>query len=867
MPGKKEFSRLSLDVKPINYSLRMKPNLKAFTFEGSEDIDVEVGKSTNQVSLNSSEIEVLDVYFQHEGSDEKQKAEIAYEKENEKVIFTFPAALQTGKGVLSVKFSGILNDQMKGFYRSKFKTSDGQEGFHAVTQFEACDARRAFPCWDEPAVKATFDITLVLPQNKLGLSNMPVEKESPLESDPTMKVQKHTRSPVMSTYLLALIVGEFDHVEAKDEDGVLVRVFTPVGKKEQGKFALEVALKTLPFYKKYFQIAYPLPKMDLIAIPDFSAGAMENWGLVTYRETALLIDPDNSSSKVKQWVALVVGHELAHQWFGNLVTMEWWTHLWLNEGFASWIEYLCVDHCFPEFDIWTQFVTQDLGRALELDALDNSHPIEVPVGHPDEVDEIFDAISYSKGASVIRMLHDYMGDEDFKKGMNIYLTKFKYGNTFTEDLWDSLEKVSGKPIRELMSTWTKQMGFPVIKVEQKRDGSTRVLTITQEKFCADGKKPEASFQWMVPISISTSASPDKPAKIILLNSPTTTVTLEDVKEDQWVKLNCGSVGVFRVQYDTDMLDALLPAIKDKSLPSRDRLGLQNDLFALCRAGLISSVDVLKVASAFVNEDDFTVWSDLFANLSNIAVLLQYTEYYDHYKSFIVDLISPVAERLGWEVKENEGPLMGMLRDLVLGKLGRYNHKTTVEEARRRFDGHISKSKPVPADLRGSVYSTVLSHGDEDVFQKMITLHNESDFLEEKTRISRLLGLIKDPKLMQKVLEFALSEHVRAQDTVFVIGGVTASKEGRDMTWRFVQDNWKELHHRYQGGFLLSRLVKMVTECFVTAEKLKEVQDFFETHPAPAAERTVQQSCENIQLNIKWMERDSVAVGDYLKNRN
>lgn len=282
--------------------------------------------------------------------------------------------------------------------------------------------------------------------------------------DGEFRVLKFDKTPIMSTYLVAVVVGEYDFVEGKSSDGVLVRVYTPKGKKEQGQFALEVATKVLPYYNKYFNIAYPLPKMDLIAIADFSAGAMENWGLVTYRETCLLVDPQNTSTVRKQWIALIVGHELAHQWFGNLVTMEWWTHLWLNEGYASFVEFLCVAHLFPEYDIWTQFVTDTYIKALELDALKNSHPIEVPVGHPSEIDEIFDDISYNKGASVIRMLHSYIGDEDFRKGMSLYLNRHSYSNALTEDLWAALEEASSKPVGDVMSTWTKQQGFPVLKV-------------------------------------------------------------------------------------------------------------------------------------------------------------------------------------------------------------------------------------------------------------------------------------------------------------------------------------------------------------------------------------------------------------------
>lgn len=864
MPERKPFEKLPKDVIPVNYCLRLQPDLVACTFDGQEQISVKVVEAASKIILNYGAcIEVQKASFQPSDG-EKTAADIEYIASEEKVVFNFPSPLPVGEGTLDITFSGPLPDSMKGFYRTKYKTLNGEERYSAVTQFEPTDARFSFPCWDEPAIKATFDVTLVVPKDRLALSNMPVKSEAPLDTDPNLKVVTFETTPIMSTYLLAYIVGEYDFVEARDEDGVLVRVYTPLGKKVQGQFALDVAVKTLPFYKKYFKIAYPLPKMDLIALADFAAGAMENWGLVTYRETALLIDPENSSASAKQRVTLVVGHELAHQWFGNLVTMDWWTHLWLNEGFATWIEYLCVDYCYPEFDIWTQFVSQDFAHALEMDGLDNSHAIEVPVGHPSEIDEIFDAISYSKGASVIRMLHEYMGDEDFRKGLNLYLTKFAYKNTLTEDLWGSLEEASDKPVHKLMDTWTSQMGFPTIQVSQTQDGDNRVLTLSQEKYCADGAKGSTS-SWMVPISISSSSSPDKPIKKVVMEGKSMAVTLENIPRDDWVKINPGSYGFYRTQYSSDMLDAIIPAIKDKVLPARDRLGLQCDLFALSRSGTVPCTDVLKVVEGYANEVDYTVWNDLSINLGHISILLQSTDYYDHYKEFSKKLFAPAAERLGWDAKEGEGPLDAMLRGLVLARLGRYGDESAITEAKKRFEDHCSGAKSIPADLRNAVYVTVLTHGDDATYDKILELYDKTDLQEEMVRIQRALGAANAPHLITRTLEFALSDKVRAQDAVFVLAGANKSLLGRDMTWQFVQDRWEDLYKMYGGSlFLLSSLVKCTTNYFVTEEKAKEIQAFFEKHPLPSAARTIVQSCENIRLNEKWLARETGPVGEYLK---
>ena len=424
---------LPADVCPTRYDITLKPDLERFTFDGSETIDIEVKSATRRIVLHAAELELHSVVLERDGVS-REPEHIETNEEEDTVAFVFSEELEPGAARLAIEFTGQLNDKMHGFYRSVYRL-DGEERIMAVTQFEATDARRAFPCWDEPAQKAVFAVTLVVPLDRVAVSNMP---PSAVETgDGGFKTVRFAETPVMSTYLLAFIVGEFDYVETQTKEGVTVRVYTPVGRREQGRFALDVAARTLSFFHEYFDIAYPLPKMDLLAIPDFAAGAMENWGAVTYRETAILVDPEESSAGTRQRVAIVVAHELAHQWFGNLVTMEWWTHLWLNEGFASWIEFLAVDHLFPEWDMWTQFVYTDFGRALSLDGLKSSHPIEVEVRDPKQISEIFDGISYSKGASVIRMLRAYIGAEPFRRGLQRYLGRHQYANATTEDLWQA----------------------------------------------------------------------------------------------------------------------------------------------------------------------------------------------------------------------------------------------------------------------------------------------------------------------------------------------------------------------------------------------------------------------------------------------
>lgn len=863
MSGESVSDRLPTNVRPVNYKIELKPDLKKLAFDGRTVVTLQVYEPSDSITLNSLDLDIKSAEYVSEQGTEHKVSSIATSKEEERVTIKFDTALAPGTGQLKMAFSGEMNGKLRGFYWVKFKGQNGEDRFGGVTHFEATDARRAFPCWDEPALKACFDLTLIVPKDLTALSNTNIVSEADWPEDPSLHAITFATTPKMSTYLVAFVLGEYDYIEGTSQDGVVVRIYAPKGKQEQGKYALEVATRALPYYKDYFGIAYPLPKMDLIAVPDLAAAAMENWGLITHRESALLVDELNTSAERKQNIALTVTHEIAHQWFGNLVTMEWWTHLWLNEGFASFIEFLSVDHLFPKYHIWTQFATDSYAQAMELDALQNSHPIEVPVRHPSEIDEIFDDISYHKGASVIRMLHNYIGDDKFRKGMNLYLTKHKYGNTTTEDLWHCLGEVCQAPVEAIMNTWVKQKGYPVISVSCRDDGKNQVLTFSQEKFNADGKATKDGSLWIVPISIATSKAPTKIAKQFLLESETSVLVLEGVSSAEWIKVNFGTVGCYRTLYSSDMLCQLIPAVENKTLPPLDRLGLQSDLFALVQSGHKSTVDILRLMEAYVEEDNYTVWNSLNSCLGKLNQLLSHTDLQPLLHVYGRRLLARIFSKLGWDPKPGESHLATLLRSTVIDRLARFKDPDILAEAKKRFDAHVAGTAIIPADIRGAIYLAAASVADRKLYDEFLKLYRNTDLQEEKNRLSTALAGVTKPELIQATLEFSLSDEVKSQDAVFVIIYCAITAIGRDLTWRFFENNKDAIRKRYSSGFLIARLVKCITENFATEEKALEIELFFSQNYFPGVERVVQQSLENIRLNAAWLSRDTEDVRQFL----
>ncbi|KKU81317.1 MAG: hypothetical protein UY07_C0021G0022 [Parcubacteria group bacterium GW2011_GWA1_47_8] len=847
--------RLKSHIKPERYQIVLKPDLEAFVFEGEETITLLLEKKIKEISLHAKDLDIESAAIM-----QKKKhvfaLRITYDEKAETATFVFPKMLDTGKAKLTLVFRGILNDKMHGFYRSVYHV-DGKEYHMATTQFEATDARRAFPCFDEPAAKATFEVKLIVPHKSTALSNtMPTAIR---EHGEGYKVVEFSPTPKMSTYLLAFIVGDLEYIEKKTKEGVLVRVFTTPGKKHQAEFALDCAVKTLSFFSNYFDIPYPMPVLDMIAIPDFASGAMENWGAITYRESMLLVDKDDSSAATRQWVALVVAHELSHQWFGNLVTMEWWTHLWLNEGFASYIEYLAVDHLFPDWEMWTEFVSGDLGSALSLDSLKHTHPIEVPVHHPDEISEIFDAVSYSKGASVIRMLAEYLGKKDFRDGLRYYLKKHSYKNTSTIHLWDAFEKVSKKPVAKMMRVWTGKSGYPLVSVSRTGDE----LTIIQSRFFRNpASKKEANDHTVWPVPVSMVGEKRATKEKFMLNKKN--ARIKTVFVDGWIKANVGESSVMRVNYAPELWKSLHAPVLCKELVPVDRLGLIRDSMDLAMSGDVSTPAALDFASAYKNETNYAVWRELAEGFDTIGNLIGEEQSSVTYEKFCLGIFAPMVKKVGWNKKGGEGHTDTLLRSIILSHAGRYGDTRVVLRARTLFKGAVKGKNKIPADLRGVVYVTVARHGGEAEYETLMEMYKRATLHEEKNRICVALGYFTQKNLLQKTLAFSLSKDVRAQDTMRFAGAVLANPKGRNLAWKFIKQQWPVFLERYGGGKSLSSLVSCLG-VFVHAQDAAEIENFFKKNPAPGAARTIEQVLERIRTKAQWFARDKKKITTWLKN--
>ncbi len=826
--------RLPEGVRPVAYRLRIEPDLEKLVYSGRVEIDVVLKKPSKVVELN-----VLDLAIGAATIDGAH-ATATLDPKAERLLLAVPKPVK-GKATIAISYTGVISEKMRGFYRSRYTRADGRQAWLGTTQFEATSARRAFPCFDEPALKATYEVTIRVPEGRTAVSNMPVARR---DGD----LVTFAPTPVMSTYLLYWGVGEFEHLEGRTKDGVPVRVYTPPGRKELGRFALDTAIRGLAWFDRYYGIPYrkSVPKCDLLAIPDFEAGAMENWGAITFRETALYIDEKKSSIPQKRRVAEVVLHELAHQWFGNLVSPEWWSYLWLNESFATYMAFKATDALFPEWKIWEDYVASTTSGGLALDSLRSSHPVEVPVSNPDQVDQIFDAISYNKGGSVLRQLELAVGVEPFRRGIAKYLKKFSYDVARSDDLWSAI----GKGVPKMMDGWTRRTGLPVVLAT--RDGKR--YRLKQERFFLDrdpGKPGKDATTWTLPLPMVGPGGKRSHGWLKTRQGA--------VPAAPGTKLNAGQSGFYLVQYDEATWKELAAALPKYS--ALDRYGLQSDAYSLVRAGYLSVPAYLGLAAAYRDEENPHVWGGLSAGLRALADIYVGDPRVPKLLEFGQRLVAPVLAKVGWEEKAGESSERQLLRMTALSAGMYFGEPGVVAEVKRRFEAARRDPSTVSPNLQGVVFGGAARHGGDEVFDQLVALYESSDLPEVKMRLLGATGAFRREAPLRRAVEYTLlSGKVRAQDAMYVFSGVPI--EAKPAAWALAKEHWATLDGRYGKSGMIGRFVSLAASAIPSEDHAKDVEAFFKAHPAPFATEVIKQTLEGIRARAKFRDRNADALKSY-----
>ena len=716
---------------PKNYKLHFEPDLSTFDFTGDEIIEFELKEESDQIVLDCKDINVEKC--QLIGDD----TVASFLVEDSKLIINFQEKLLAQQEYsLSISFKGKINEGLGGWYKAKYE-KDGQDHFLATSQFESADARKAFPCVDHPDYKATFEISFLIDSKLTAISNTLPYEDAEIGDQ---KLIKFTRTPLMSTYLIYLGVGEFEFEEDYYND-ILIRGVTTPGKKQYTLFAIECAKKVLSYFEEYFGVKYPLPKVDLIGIPDFAAGAMENWGAITFRETAILFYPGTTPINRKAYIAEVVAHELAHQWFGNLVTMKWWNDLWLNESFATFMAYKAMDHFWKEWDVWAMYLSDTVIQGMKLDSLSASHPIQVDIKDVSEIDEIFDEITYDKGGSILRMLEGFLGEDVFRDGLREYVNKFQYGNAEGKDLWETVEKVSQKPITEVMSSFISQTGLPLIEVKQKGDK----IELHQKRFFSSGILENQ--EWKIPAVINADGKIQKE----VIDSMNYDLKLSSKK---FVFINEDYLGYYLSFYSNEFLEKI--GQNYLSISTKSRFGLLHDLFKLTESTLFKLSDLIEFINKYCMDENnpsvlYLIIDKLFA-FSNLIDNKDLNE-------VLSKLGHKSLEMTGYEPQENEMPLTSNLRGGALMSLGINKDQKVLDFAKQKFDEYLNNNDSVNPNIRGSIFRIAVL-ADDSNYDKVLNLYLSSKIPEEQLRLLSSLGLAQNEDLIKQTLEFSLSKHVR-----------------------------------------------------------------------------------------------------------
>jgi aminopeptidase N len=844
-PGK-----LPKEVVPHHYALRLEPDLDHFTTHGTMTVDLEVRQPVSEIVLNALDIEITNASLK--GIIETP-LKIVPNPEQQTISLKLPTTIQPGNYQISLEYNGILTEHAQGLFYVRYAAPSGKK-IMLATQMEPTDARRMFPCWDEPAFRASYDLTVVVPKKHLAVSNMPIERETPLADD--LKEVKFQRTPPMSSYLVVLVSGELEAVSG-EADGIKIRVITTEGKSEQARYALEVTKKVLPYYNGYFGIRYPLPKLDQIAVPGGFDGAMENWGGITYNESTLLFDPQTSFAQTKRDIFVTVAHEMAHQWFGNLVTMAWWDNLWLNEGFASWMETKATAHFNPDWDLW---LTADLdkGGVMSQDARKTTHPIQSEVDNESAADDAFDDITYVKGAAFLRMLENYLGEEKFRKGIHRYLAAHEYSNTTTADLWNALEKSSGKPVTALSAAWTEQPGLPVVDVNSDCTNGHQTVTLTQERFSVHDPTAKP-LSWTIPISWFDTAHPSSLHDTLLQDAP---VKLVLSKCDDAIKLNAGDVGYYRVSYEPDWYQKVNIA----ALPPGDQLTVLEDTWAMVDAGRLSATNYLALAQSLSSAKTFAVWNQILGVLEILDGLQESQRTRAAYQQYARALIQPQLQRLGWSPRPGESTGDALLRNQVIGALGNLGDTAVIAEAQIRFKKFLEHPDSLPADLRPAVLGIVGHFANQQTYDELHALALNAQGTEERDLDYRSLAGALDDSLARATLELSLTNETVPQEASMLVAQVASEGEHIDLAWDFAQKHVKELLDKVDA-FNRNDYLPSILDTSSDTAQAGQLTQFVASNVSEDALPRAMETADDIRFRAALKKRELPKVNEWVAEYN
>jgi puromycin-sensitive aminopeptidase len=836
--------RLPRSVVPSRYDLVLEPDLDAATFSGTVQVAVEAHERVDELIVNTLDLVIDEAGLRSDAGTEVRVVEVTLDPELQRATLQLETPVEPGPYTLDIRFRGELNDQLHGFYRSTYTDDDGAHTI-ATTQFEAADARRAFPCWDEPDLKAVFGITLVVPGGVVALSNGPeIEREDAAEGRVRVRFAD-TMS--MSTYLVAFVVGRLEITESLDVDGVPLRIVHLPGKGHLARFAIEAGEFAMRFFTDYYGIPYPDRKVDFVAIPDFAQGAMENTGLITYRESLLLVDPEHATQPELENIADVVAHELAHQWFGNLVTMRWWNGIWLNEAFATFMALLTVDAWRPDWERWTSFGRYSTA-AKEVDALRSTRAIEYPVHSPDDASGMFDVLTYQKGAGILRMLERYLGAQPFRDGIRLYLARHAYGNTETHDLWNDIEEASGEPVRRIMDQWIWQGGYPLLTVTPDPDG----IHITQRRFLADGGSDHAV--WDVPLRVRVLGGDERS---VLVPADGATVA---VPADAVVVVNAGASSFVRVRYEDALLERLTSRLSE--LSPIERYGVVDDHWAAVTSGAAPASEFVAAAGRFGDEDDLAVWQLLLQGLGWCDRFLD-GEPRERLRTFVRRLVAPAMDRLGWEADADEPDRVRALRGALLQGLGVLGADPNAEAAAREFEAEARAGKPVDASLAAAAVNVVAFNGDAADYEHYWTAYRGSPNPQEQYRYLFAMPLFRDVALFDRTLGSVFGDDIRSQDAPFVFAYAMLNRDLGDRAWHVLRERWNEAEERFPPQLTI-RMVDGV-RYLTRPEQVAEAEAFFAEHPIPQSAKMLEQMLERQRVASALRERATPDLEAYFSD--